>query len=412
MRRVLASVAAAAIALTGIALAAPAAHAIQGGPLGPYVFGLQVPGIANGVDPTVNYGSVRLWDAGVAWGQVEQARGQFWWDGLDHAIQGANAQKVGTLYVLGGTPTWAATNPKQGTYPYPGAASMPSMQDWTDWVTAVTKRYANSIESYQIWNEANLQTFWMGTPAQMAQLTAAAAAIIKQNDPTARIVAASSTVRLQSAYKKFFPAYLKELAKLGWPITDVSAHFYPASTGTPATRATYIAQVQTDMRKAGVPATVGLWDTEINYAIAGPTKKDKHKNIPDATAAAYVAQTYLDNVRLGVARAYWYSWNGNPALVGIPMQPGSAAATAYNTVYGWLKGAFYSCTTAQVNTCQTGDNNSPEVMAWASGKSGTFIVPPRASITCNALNQCSPVTPGAKMTIGSMPQWFGTAAPK
>ena len=156
---------------------------------------------------------------------------------------------------------------------------------------------------------------------------------------------------------------------------------------------------------ADVPASV-------QSAPSDDDKKDKHKNIPDATAAAYVAQTYLDNIRLGVARAYWYSWNGNPALVGIPMQPGSAAATAYNTVFTWLKGAFYSCTTATVNTCQTGDNNSPEVMAWASGKSGTFIVPPRASITCNALNQCSPVTPGAKMTIGSMPQWFGTAAPK
>jgi len=409
MRRALASLAAAAIAFKGIALAAPGAQAAQGGPLSSSTFGMQVPGIANGVVPTSKYGSVRLWDAGVAWGQVEQSRGQFWWDGLDHAIQSANAQKVSILYVLGSTPTWAATNAKQGTYPYPGAASMPSMQDWTDWVTAVTKRYANSIESYQIWNEANLQTFWMGTPAQMAQLTAAAAQIIKQNDPTARIVAASSTVRLQSAYKLFFPAYLNELAKLGWPITDVSAHFYPASTGTPATRATYVTQVQTDMRKAGVPATIGLWDTEINYGIAGPTKKDKHKNIPDATAAAYVAQTYLDNARLGVARAYWYSWNGNPALVGIPMQPGSAAATAYSNVFAWLNGSYYSCTSGKVNTCQLGDYTNPQVIAWASAASGKFTVPANITRQCNALAQCTPAVPGTQVTIGNMPIWFGTA---
>ena len=31
-------------------------------------------------------------------------------------------------------------------------------------------------------------------------------------------------------------------------------------------------------------------------------------------------------------------------------------------------------------------------------------------VTCDALNQCTPVTPGSQVTIGSMPQWFGTPA--
>jgi hypothetical protein len=153
-----------------------------------------------------------------------------------------------------------------------------------------------------------------------------------------------------------------------------------------------------------------LWDTEINYGIAGPSPT-KGQKITGPAAAAWVAQTYLDDIRLGVDRAYWYYWFPNPNLVGIQMIDGSPGAIGYQTVYTWLSGAYYSCTTGAVNTCQLGDNVSPEVIAWASKGSGTFTVPANATVTCNALNQCMPATPGSQVTIGSMPQWFGMPAP-
>jgi hypothetical protein len=91
------------------------------------------------------------------------------------------------------------------------------------------------------------------------------------------------------------------------------------------------------------------------------------------------------------------------------MYEGTLGALGYQTVNGWIDGAFYSCTTAQVNTCQLGDNVNPKVIAWASKGSGTFVVPAAANWTCNALNQCLPVAPGTTVTIGNMPQWFGIA---
>lgn len=406
MRRALmAALLTSSLAVTAL-MAAPA-QASQGGPVTPTDFGMHVPTIAQGTDPSVSYGTVRLWDAGVAWGQVEQKNNKYWWNGMDAAVANANAQNAKILYVLGSTPKWAASNKKQGTYPNKGAASMPSMKEWKAWVTAVTKRYGSSIESYQIWNEANLTTFWQGTPKQMADLTKAAYTIIRKYDPTAKVVAASSTVRLQSAYKKFFPAYLKELKKQKWPIDVVSVHLYPASTGTPANRADYIAQVQKDMKKAKVPASKELWDTEINYGIAGPGSGNPDRNIEGPTAAAWVAQTYLDNIRLGIDRAYWYYWYPSANLVGIQMYDGTVGSIGYQTVNTWLDGAFYSCTSGAVNTCQLGDNTNPKVIAWASTGQGTFVVPAGATQTCDALNQCSPVTPGTPVTIGSMPQWFG-----
>ncbi|MFM8530171.1 MAG: glycosyl hydrolase, partial [Ilumatobacteraceae bacterium] len=287
--------------------------------------------------------------------------------------------------------------------------SMPkSMADWKNWVNAVSTRYADSIESYQIWNEANLTTFWQGTPKQMAQLTNEAAKIIRKNDPTAKVVAASTTMRLQSAYKKFFPKYLKELKKLGWPIDAIAIHTYPASTGTPADRAAFIQQAQAEMRKAGVPASKELWDTEINYGIAGPGSGNPDRNIEGATAAAWVSQTYLDDLRLGVDRAYWYYWAPNADLVGIQMNTGTPGAQGYQTTFEWLNNAFYSCTTGDVNTCQLGDFAKPQVIAWASKGSGTFTIPQNVTRACDALKNCVPATPGSTVTIGSMPTWFGT----
>jgi len=411
MRRAVTALVSSALVLSA-AIAGTSASAAPGGSGGPNPtaqFGMHVPGIANGSVPTVTYGSVRLWDSGIAWGQVQQARNKYWWNGMDAAIASANTQNVKILYVLGSTPTWAASKKKQGTYPNKGAASMPKMSDWKNWVNAVSKRYADSIESYQIWNEANLQTFWQGTPKQMAQLTKEAAKIIRKNDPTATIVAASTTVRLQSAYKKFFPKYLKELKKAGWPVDAISVHLYPASTGTPADRADYITQVKADMKKAKVPASKQLWDTEVNYGIAGPGSGNPDRDIEGDTAAAWTAQTYLDDLRLGVDRAYWYYWAPNANLVGIQMQPGTPGAIGYQTATDWLDGAYYSCTTGDVNTCQLGDYVNPQVIAWASKGSGTFTVPANATRQCDALLQCVPAVPGTVITIGSMPQWFGTA---
>ncbi|MBK9738984.1 MAG: hypothetical protein IPO93_05645 [Actinobacteria bacterium] len=368
---------------------------------------MHIPQIAQGVAPSVPDGAIRLWDSGVAWGQVQQKSSTYWWNGLDAAIGAANAQNLKIMYVLGSTPKWAASNTKQGTYPNKGAASMPSSKAWKNWVTAVVQRYGDSIESYQIWNEANLTTFWQGTPKQMAQLTKDAYTIIRKYDPTAKVVAASSTVRLQSAYKKFFPAYMKELKKLNWPIDVVSVHLYPASKGTPADRADYITQVKSDMKKAKVPASKPLWDTEINYGIAGPGSGNPDKNINGSTAAAWVAQTYLDDIRLGVDRAYWYYWYPQANLVGIQMFDGTPGAAGYTTVSGWLKGNYYSCITGKVNTCQLGDNTNPKVIAWASKGSGTFVVPAGATWTCDATNLCQPAVPGSTVTIGNMPQWFG-----
>jgi hypothetical protein len=392
-----------------VSLVGPPAQANP--PVLPTEFGLHVPGIAAGQTPSSSYGSIRLWDSGVAWGQVQQSRNQFWWNGLDAAIANSHSQSVEILYVLGGTPTWAATNKRQGRYPNRGAASVPRLAEWRAWVDAVSKRYRNSISAYQIWNEANLTEYWAGSPREMAILTREAYRIIKRNNPSARVISASSTVRLESAYKRFFPAYLKELRKMGWPVDAISVHTYPENTGTPETRIQYVKQVKADMRRGRVPATKELWDTEVNYGLAGPGAKRKKRNIDPTVGAAWVAQTYLDNLLYGVDRAYWYFWFNNSPILGIQMNDGSPAATAFNTVQSWLSQSYYGCTEGRVNICNLGDDAGPRTVAWVTRGTGTYTVPQDVSLQCDALNQCRTATPGQTVTIGTMPLWFGNPAP-
>jgi hypothetical protein len=202
---------------------------------------------------------------------------------------------------------------------------------------------------------------------------------------------------------------LKELKKVGWPVDVISAHTYPAGTGGPADRAGYISQVKSDMAKAGVPGGRAFWDTEINYGIKGPGSTPG-RSIGGADAAAYVARTYLDDLLLGVDRAYWYYWAAPNNLIGITLQDGTPGAIGYQTVNSWLQNAYYSCTPGAVNSCQLGDYANPEVVVWSAKSAGSYTVPVNATIQCDALGTCTNVSGGSTVSIGNMPLWFGTSS--
>lgn len=406
-RAITASIASAAMLASTVAIA-PMASA---NPVPDVQFGQHIPAIANGERPDANVGAVRLWDAGVAWGQVQQKKNLFWWNGMDAAISSANAQGMSITYVLGSTPTWAQTNPKRGNYPYGGTGSAnPRMKDWKKWVRAVVQRYGNSIDAYQIWNEANLADFYTGSPRQMALLTREAARIIRAGDPTAKVVAASSTVRLEKAYKRFFPAYLRELRKMGWPVDAIAVHTYPAGNGTPADRLGLIDQVLVDVRKANVPPRIELWDTEVNYGIRGPGNI-KGQTVSGNRAADWTASTFLDSIMTGIDRTYWYYWFRPDGRLGIILQDGTPGAIGYQTAYDWMVNSFYSCTRGDADTpnvCQLGDAVNPEVVVWSNEGTGTYTVPAGATVQCNTLNQCSAVAAGTQLTIGGSPLWLGS----
>ncbi len=361
------------------------------------VTGLHVAGVQDGAwpDDNVPFGALRLWDSGTQWSAVESVKGQYNWALLDRAVANAESHNVkDILLVLGSTPTWNAKRVQAGDYPVPGAASAPkSLQAWDAFVRATAKRYKGRITDYQVWNEASLAMFWNGTPELMADLTKRAYDIIKDVDPKANVVAASTTVRLDGAFNRFFPSYLAALADLGWPVDVFSAHLYPTSRGSTNDRVAFIKQVVGALDAAGAP-DLPVWDTELNYGLAGPGPKNPLQKIGGSKARDWVVQTTLDSLALGISRTYWYIWTPEPyPLLGMQLTDNSGAAKGLRVVDQWIVGATTpGCTDdGSVTTCPVDKNGVPSVIAWASGESGTLIPPPGFTQLCTTANECTPI---------------------
>lgn len=357
------------------------------------LFGMHVFNLQNGVWPTIPVGSVRLWDNETTWSSIETSQDVFNWTKLDTAVATAQSNGVGDiLMVLAGTPLWASGDPAAGGTAgvLPGAAGMPrNLADWDDWVRQVVTRYKGRITSYQPWNEANLTTFSTGTPRQMADLTKRAYDIIKSVDPAATVVAPSTGTRLGGPFNKFYPAFLNELKARNWPVDVFAAHTYPASLGTPADRAA-LARLWIDTLKAAGAPDLPLWDTENNFGLAGPGLTNPDQDIIGVQAAEWAARTYLDALRLGISRVYWYSWGPELDLVGIQMNNGSPAAISLNTLESWIVGATYKgCKSTLKVICNFTKDGAQLQIVWAERGTRSFVIPKKFKQICRLDSTCT-----------------------
>jgi hypothetical protein len=309
----------------------------------------------------------RLWDMKVSWRDINPAPAVFDWTILDRRVAQVESWGGRPLLVLGLTPQWAAKDPSAGDPRWgAGSASPPANVDaWSAYVSAVANRYGGRIGAYEVWNEANLRTFWTGSAKEMAVLTKAARDAIKASVSGATVLAPSVTTRLSSG-ARFTTAFIEAL---GVEIREPSAvfdawaiHSYPAGnagvsfdgncSADPLTgetpddcisgRSTKAAAQQRvrDVRlwqqavitAGGGPSPLTLlpiWDTEINYGLAGPGIIPGVDWTQDQ-AIDLIAYTILDSAALGIDNIFWYEFTAQPFdLLGVQMTPGSPVALAY-----------------------------------------------------------------------------------
>jgi len=380
---------------------------VEFAPIDDGMLGMHVAGIHQGLFPSqrVPVESVRLWDSGTSWAQIEINRGRYDWSGLDRSLATANAAGVSDiLMVLGPTPTWNARTTEGVHYPLPGAAAVPrSLTAWDAFVRATVDRYAGRITAYQIWNEASLRMFWRGSPETLADMTKRAYDIIKEGDPDALVVAGSSTVRLPAAYERFFLRYMRALAALDWPIDVIAIHSYPTGEQDPQDRANNLRIVRTSLDELNAP-DLPVWDTELNYGLAGPGPIARTA-ITGERAIEWTVRTYLDSLKFDVSRTYWYIWTEQPYdLLGIQMTNRSAAVTGLQTVEAWLAGGEWGgCTTVDnLNRCYLRKNGETSEVLWTDvGNASVSDVPGGANI-CDVRNECTPAT-SAVLTVTTSP---------
>ena len=287
----------------------------------------------------------RLWDMKVAWKDVNPAQGVFEWSELDRRVALVESWGGKPLLVLGLTPQWAAANPAAGDPRWgAGTASPPSdRQYWDTYVTAVANRYGSRIGGYELWNEANLPTFWQGTTEQLYELAESASTIIRAASTEAIVLAPSTTTRLRNAARKFTAGFASQIPKgTKGPFDAWTIHSYPTGSagvnfndGTKTPRAAADKRVDdilnwqnalVDAVGPNSPALdIDIYDTEVNYGLRGPGI-EPGQNWNAAEATQLMNMTYQDSRNLGINSTFWYQYTSTPYdLLGVqwnPSQPG------------------------------------------------------------------------------------------
>jgi hypothetical protein len=353
------------------------------------------------------------------WQLVEPEHDRWFFSDVDGDLRNAYVRGVhDVLFQLTGTPAWARGSNRSSDSTSPGSANPPrDIRDWDAFVAtfaqhveAVARLYPGLTVSYQVWNEANLTTFWNGSPALMATMTARAYRIIKSVNPAAHVAAASTTMRIPADYARFFPAYLRALSQQrpAWPVDAFSIHGYPPGTGNPLTYQSYLRKAKASLAAAHAPARP-LWVTEINYGLRGPGPSIPHRSITGATSAAWISRTYLDAMRFGVTRVYWYWQSQYDPLLGIQVWSGTSALIGERVTYSWLVGTtFRGCTASQaLVSCTVTRGARSWIIAWSEAGPRALRVPATGGRRCDLTNRCLRVLPGRLTSVTSSPVRVG-----
>jgi hypothetical protein len=350
----------------------------------------------------LDFGSLRLWDAGVTWSQVETAPGVFDWNRLDSLVSAAQAHHVQVTLVLAMTPSFYADAPSMAPR---------SLDDFARYVSAVMSRYRDfdgqrGIAAYQVWNEGNISHFWTGTPQQLAQLTAIVRDTRDSVDPGATVVAPSFAVRLpyQRAWLRRYQRQLVNGHPV-WQDYDVNAlSLYPKArygdrAGGPESAMRLLGVVRHQMDRIGVPRSKKIWATEINYGVTGGGLADgAARPISEGRQVANVLRTYLLGASRGLTRVFWYRYDWGRTATGgtlgntLLSDPSdntrvTAAGLAVRTVERWLSGRLVArrghrpCARDRSGTyrCVVRSNGVTRSIYWNPHREVRVQVPPRSS---------------------------------
>jgi len=158
------------------------------------------------------------WDAGarvariqINWQDVEYTHGEYYWDYVDSLVNPLVDKGFIVHAVLTLPPPWRR---ESGDGLMPADINRPwdhRKNRWAHWVGAVAHHYRGRVESYEIWNEPDLDQYWNGSPGQYVDLLRSAYPAIKANDPDATVVMAGMAIFID---RGFMPEVIQTLATL------------------------------------------------------------------------------------------------------------------------------------------------------------------------------------------------------
>lgn len=291
--------------------------------------------------PAAGFGSWRLWDAGVAWPDLEPERGRWNFARLDRYVAMANLAHVEILLPLGLSPAWVSARPQERSSYAPGNAAEPrDMAAWRNYVRTVAQRYKGRIRDFEIWNEPNESGFFSGSLQQLVDLTCAAHAELKAASSGNRVVSPAMIGEGRE------PQLLAEFLRLGGSkCVDIVAYHFYVPKGAPEATLPLVRRVREAMKQGGA-GDLPLWNTEAGWWIENTdgtpeSAADRRwRRVGAAESAAYVARALIVGRAAGLQRYYWYAWDNTSMGLIEPstgaLKPGAAA---FATLARWLAGS-------------------------------------------------------------------------
>jgi hypothetical protein len=218
------------------------------------------------------------------WSVMEPAPGT--WNFADYDAYVAGAKKAGkkVLAILAYETPWLYEN---GREDYIGPDKLPR---YLAFVEQVVRRYQGQIDAYEIWNEPN-GIFWKGPREDFFTLTRAAAAKIREVDPSAAIVGGALWRVPRSFIQGLFTSGAME------NVDVISCHPYALSPRRAIQVYDRFARLVTELGFSG-----DIWVTEVGYPTRGwyPTKVSPN-NYP-----AHIVKTLAGLAVRGSRISFWY----------------------------------------------------------------------------------------------------------
>jgi Glycosyl hydrolase catalytic core len=339
-------------------------------PIDEALFGLHIHRASSGTEwPVVPFSNWRLWDADVAWPQLEPSRGKWDFTLLDRYVELAKQHHVDILLTLGLTPTWASSRADEASaYERGNAAEPQDVADWAAYVRTVATRYKGAIHNYEIWNEPNEEGTFTGSASKMVELSRVAYQTLKSVDPSITVVSPSAT-------SDSGVPWLNQFLRLGGcQYSDAIGYHFYVTPEPPERMISLIQKVQGSVRRSDC-GNKPIWNTESGWA------KPTHFT-SDEEAAGFLMRSYLLNWLLGVQRFYWYAWDNHTwstldltSLSGNKITPVGAA---YGVIHQWMLGAVLrSCKREHpgIWTCRLDRDGTTDRIMWSESGINPFTVP-------------------------------------
>lgn len=179
------------------------------------------------------------------WALVELQDDVYDWTLYDDIVAAAQARRLQILAIIAYTPDWATDGPPISGVPR-------SVADWEEFCFLAAARYAQTIHSWEVWNEPNLDHFWDGSRSEYIDLILRPAAdAIRAADPDAQ-VGGPALAHLISGDRDWYRWLLEVLEQAGDRLDFATHHAYDSDGHDDVTE-----KLNADTVFGGNPA---LWD--------------------------------------------------------------------------------------------------------------------------------------------------------